>query len=478
MKSFASICRRFVGCLVLVALVSCDSREVIQAQVPADAGTRSPAGRTEDASLASIPLVRGNDSWPRLLGSQFDGVADVKGIEFDWSRTPEVAWRLPVGDGYGLGCVADGRYYHFDAARIERQTVERLRAFDLKDARLIWSVDRPLNYSDLYGYESGPRGTPAIAGESIVTYGVDGGLLCRNVADGSLKWSVATNDEYGVVQNFFGVGSSPLVLDSLVIVLVGGSPPEDQNIAPGRLDRVIPNGSALVAFDLETGTEVWRCGDDLASYSSPRPMQIGSKTVVLAFAREHLLVVDPSTGKVLWKKRHRSDKVESVNAMMPVVSGDRVFISECYQIGSLLMSVSIDGPKTLWQDPPKNPRVRAMECHWSTPILIDGFLYGCSGRNNPDSDFRCIEFESGKVKWSDDRRIRTSVARAGDHLVVLEERGRMQIVRPNAEKLDVVAEYDFGEYLSQPCWAAPIIVGNRMLIRGDRHVLCLAIPIK
>ena len=475
----------YLGALLcLCGLVSCDAQTESLVQSPAGGGglprvatdTDLAVGEPLGNSRTSIPMVQGRSSWPRLLGKQFDGVADIEGITFDWKQPPEVAWRLPVGSGYGLGCVFEGRYYHVDAQRKERQWVERLRAFDLNDGNLIWSVDRPLVYEDLYGYESGPRGTPTTDGKSIVTFGADGGLYCRRLADGSLLWNVATNEKYGVVQNFFGVGSSPLLLESMVIVAVGGSPPEDQEIAPGRLDRVIPNGSALVAFDLQSGDEVWRCGDDLASYSSPRTMQIGSTTVVLLFARDHLLAVDPADGKVLWKKKHRADIVESVNAMIPVVDKDRVFISECYDVGSLLMKVSIDGQQTLWQDPESDRRRQAMRCHWSTPILIDGYLYGCNGRNNVDSDFRCVEFETGKVQWSDGRRIRTSVARAGEHLVVLEEKGRMQILRPSPEKLDVVAEYDFSEQISQPCWAAPIIVGNRMLIRGDRAVLCLAIP--
>lgn len=491
MKSISSIASRFGLLFFLAVLVSCDHQDAIQAQPPSRSSEPqrvatepdSATGEIRDTARTLIPMVEGDFSWPRLLGNQFDGVADSQGIEFDWSRSPEVVWQLPVGTGYGLGSIAAGRYYHLDAIRkdlqqVDLQQVERLRAFDLKDAKLIWSVERPQLYNDMYGYESGPRGTPAISGESIVTYGVEGGLYCRKIADGSLNWSVATNEKYGVVQNFFGVSASPLIVDSMVIVPVGGSPPEDQAIAPGRLDRVIPNGSALVAFDLATGKEIWRCGDDLASYSSPRTMQIGSTTIVLLLARDHLLAVDATNGNVLWKKHHRSDMLESVNAMIPVVNNDRVFISECYQIGSLMMKVSVDSAETIWQDPPENRRKQAMRCHWSTPILVDGFLYGCSGRNKPDSDFRCIEFESGKVQWSDNRRIRTSLARAGEYLVVLDERGRMQIIRPSPEKLDVVAEHDFSDILSEPCWAAPIIVGNRMLIRGNRNVLCLALPTK
>ena len=46
----------------------------------------------------------------------------------------------------------------------------------------------------------------------------------------------------------------------------------------------------------------------------------------------------------------------------------------------------------------------AMRSHWSTPVLVNDYLYGCSGRNAPDSDFRCVKFSTGEVQWVDPRR--------------------------------------------------------------------------
>lgn len=440
------------------------------------------AAQTVSAAPATSPAATSTPlepyAWPRLLGEDFDGHAASGALQFDWSQPPSLDWTLPVGTGYGLGSVAEGRYYHIDAVIEDRTRVERLRAFDLNDGKELWSVKRPFEYDDLYGYESGPRATPTVAGDKLVSYGVDGVLVCRRRSDGHLVWSVNASEKFGVVQNFFGVGASPLIHEGAVIISVGGSPPEDQRIAPGRLDRVIPNGSALVAFRLDDGEELWHTGDDLASYSSPRTMRLGDDTVVLLFARDHLLAVDPSTGTVLWKHPHRADMLESVNAMMPIVDQDRVFISECYQIGSVLLRASREDVQVVWQDDQNNRRKQVMRCHWSTPILLDGYLYGCSGRNNPDSDFRCVEFATGELQWNDDRHMRSSVTLADGHLIVWEERGTMQIVRPNPEKLDVVAEYDFSDRLGYPCWAAPIVVGDRLLIRGDETVLCLRLPTK
>lgn len=446
-----------------------------------------------DEKVTNGDHVANNDpdqDWPRFLGNQYDGSVETSGLSIDWSTPPVVAWSIEVGDGYGLGTVSNGRFFQLDASRqfdaVTSRVVsrERLRCFDFASGAEIWSKSNAFLYSDLLGYEDGPRTSPTVVGDRVITYGVTGSLKCRNVEDGTEIWSVDTNEKYGVVQNFFGVGSSPLVLGDKVIVMVGGSPPEDQNVAPMQLDRVTYNGSAVVAFDLKNGQEVWRTGDDLASYSSPRPITIDGADYVLVFARTGLLLVDPVKGSTEWQFMHRASIRDSVNAMVPVVSGDEVFISECYELGSALLRVSKTEARAIWKDPPRDRRRQAMRSHWATPVLVDGFLYGCSGRNAPDSDLRCISWETGEVQWVDARRIRSSLARFGKDLVLIEERGLMQILRVNSKQLEVVAEWDLSKDdgarlgLNYPCWAAPVIVGNRVLVRGTDKILCLEFTVE
>jgi len=423
--------------------------------------------------------------WPRFLGPAFDGTVGKPTAEIDWTRAPKMKWGIEVGDGYGIGSVSDGRFFQLDAERqfdavTSRQVSrERLRCFDFVSGQELWSKSNDFLYSDLLGYEDGPRTSPTVVGDRVITFGVTGILKCRHVRDGSEIWSVDTNARYGVVQNFFGVGSSPLVFDGKVIVMVGGSPAEDQDIAPMQLDRVSDNGSAVVAFDLQDGRELWKTGDDLASYSSPRLFKLGGVDYVLVFARTGLILVDPAEGNALWQFKHRASIRDSVNAMVPVVSGDEVLISECYEVGSALLQVAKTGPRVIWQDPPRDRRRQAMRCHWATPVLVNGCLYGCSGRNAPDSDFRCVEWKTGEVQWVDPRRTRSSVARLGSQLVVLEERGLLQVVQVNARQLEIVAEWDLSEDSGErpgihfPCWAAPVIIGNQILVRGTDRILCL-----
>ncbi|WP_039961267.1 outer membrane protein assembly factor BamB family protein [Rhodopirellula europaea] len=442
---------------------------------------------------AQSPLTQ--PDWPRFLNDDFSGSAKLTEsapnsiASLNWKSEPKFHWALDVGDGYGIGVVRGENYFQFDATNDS----ERLRKIDLATGAVKWTRSYPLDYRDMYGYETGPRCSPTIAelddesGDAqIFTYGVAGQLTAWSCESGNQLWTNSLNEKYDVVQNFFGVGSSPLIVGDQVIAMVGGSPDDQQALAPGRLDRVVPEGTLMVSLDRSTGDVRWTGGDDLASYSSPRTITIGGTEYLLMFARDHLWVLDPTDGESLGKVYHRADILESVNAMVPIVDGNRVLISECYDAGAAVYDINVENDRatfeTVWKDPEGRRRSQALRSHMSTPILHDGYLYACSGRNAPDSDFRCIDFATGEVKWTALDRRRSTATRLGDVLLVLKETGSLHIVRVTPDRFDELAvwELDFAAgdrpALQFPCWSAPVIVGNRMLIRGDRTVLCLALP--
>src|SRR5205823_2411191 len=143
-------------------------------------------------------------------------------------------------------------------------------------------------------------------------------LHCVRADDGKLVWKVDTKADFGFVQNFFGVGSTPVVESDLLLVQIGGSP---KGSDPGDVAHLKSNGSALVAFDKFTGKVKYKTGDELASYSVPVLATIGDKRWCFLFARGGLLGLDPKTGKVEFHYPWRAKILESVNASNPVVVG-------------------------------------------------------------------------------------------------------------------------------------------------------------
>ena len=328
------------------------------AAVPPKAAAVDPSPPTSAGKAGS----RGAD-WPRFLGPTGDGKSPEKGILTEWPpEGPPVVWHRELGVSYGIGAVAGGRFLQFD--RHDDQA--RLTCLDARSGKFLWKFEYPTDYEDQLGYNNGPRCSPVIDDDRVYLFGAEGMLHCVRVQDGKPLWKVDTAKRFGVVQNFFGVGSTPVVYGDLLLVMVGGSPAESQGAGRFEMDRVRSNGAGVVAFDKRTGTVKYAATDELASYATLQPARIGDRDWCFALARGGLVAFDPRTGKVDFDYPWRARLHDSVNASTPVVVGNEVFLSEAYGPGSVLLRVKPGGCDVVWQDPPG--RDKAMQCH-SMPNL-------------------------------------------------------------------------------------------------------------
>src|SRR5262249_47129399 len=131
----------------------------------------------------------------------------------------------------------------------DKETVECLEA---QTGKLLWSLSYPTAYRDDFGFDEGPRATPAIDGGQAFTYGAEGMLTCADLATGHKVWSVDAKAEFHAPKGFFGIACSPLVEGNAVLLMVGAR-----------------NGAGIVAFNKNDGKVLWKNSDDEASYSSP-----------------------------------------------------------------------------------------------------------------------------------------------------------------------------------------------------------------
>src|SRR5258708_5636617 len=424
------------------------------------------ATEPKEPEPAKEPGNRPGVDWPAFLGPAGTSVSTEKGILTRWPKEGlRVIWHTRTDEGYGPPAVQDGKLYLFD--RVENQA--RLRCLDAATGKPHWKLEYQSNYEDRYNYSNGPRCCPVVDGERVYLYGSEGMLHCLRTSDGKPLWKVDTRKDYGFVQNFFGVGSAPVVEGNLVIVQVGGSPPGSDEV---DFARIKGNGSAVVAFDKRTGKEKWRVSRELASYSSPVLATVGKKRLCFVFARGGLVAVDLASGKEEFYFPWRARAYESVNASNPVIVGDKVFLSETYGPGAVLLKVKAGGCDVVWSDKDKRDD-KSMQCHWMTPVYHDGYLYGSSGRHDSNAELRCIEFNTGKVLWREEDLTRTSLLMVDGHFVCLAENGVLRLLKVNPKKFDEVAKMtivppDKGvspqawarlmtEKGGDPFWAAPVL---------------------
>jgi len=409
------------------------------------------------------------EDWPSFLGPRRNSTSIETDILRRWSDGPEVAWHRPVAEGYSMPTVAGGRLFHFDR---EADHV-RLSSFDSESGRLIWRTESETHYEDLYGYSGGPRASPVVDGHRVFTFGADGWLRCHRSEDGVLLWEVDTVSRFGVVQNFFGTGSTPIVEGDILIAQIGGSAPGTPDVHSGVM---APNGSAVVGFDKTTGEVLYRLGDDLASYASPVLTTIRDRRWGLAFLRGGLLAFEPQREGLRFFYPWRARRLQSVNASTPIVIGDEVLITESYGAGASLLRLGAAGFEVIWSDEPRRrPR---LACHWNTPVVHGGFIYASSGEKSGSAELRCLKWSTGEVMWSEPGLRRSSLLYVDDHLIVLTEYGELLLIRATPEGFQPITRSQVHDengdlLLRYPAWSAPILSHGFLYLRGEGRLVAL-----
>ncbi len=392
--------------------------------------------------LLALALLLGAD-WPQFLGPNRDGVSTEKAIPTDWTKKPlTVLWERNVGEGYASPVVADGKLILFHRVG-DRETVECLDAVTGKEQ---WKFASATDYRDPYGKGDGPRSTPTIVGGKVYTLGAAGLLTCLDLASGKLVWQRDLAKDYQPRESFFGVGSSPLVEGTLLISQVGDAK------------------AGIVAWEKDTGKEVWRATDQEASYASPIAATLDGKRRVLVFAREGLVGLEPATGKVVFEKRWRSRMRASVNAATPIVRGNQILLTSSYDTGAIVLEVKQDALRTIWSGD------ESLSAHFSTPAIVGDFVYGFDGREEFGARLRCIEWATGKVRWTAEGYGCGSIVRVGDGLLVLRQDGTLEILEANPQRHVVRASK---KVLTGPVRAHLAVADGRLFVRDNRKLVAL-----
>lgn len=385
-------------------------------------------------AAASLAAQSAGDDWPQLLGPERNLTYRGK-----WSEKSSFAslWTKPIGEGFSTPVVAQGRLLIFH----RQNNREILDSLDPANGKEQWSAAYPTGYRDDFGFSEGPRATPTVDGDLVFTYGAEGTLQCVNLKTGARVWQLDARQAFGVRKEFFGTGCSPLIDGARLLMNIGGEA-----------------GAGIVALDKLTGKTLWKALTHESGYSSPIAATIGGARHALFFTREGLVDADPATGRIRFEQRWRARMAASINAAVPVVVGDEVFISASYGTGSVLWKIQGDKATQVWAGD------ESISSHYSTPVYKDGYLYGFHGRQEQGQELRCIEWKTGKVKWSVPDLRAGTVTLAGTHLFVLRENGELLIAPADPKGFRPSKKVK----VSEPGLRAyPALAGGRLFVRTD-----------
>ncbi|WP_158545304.1 PQQ-binding-like beta-propeller repeat protein [Bremerella cremea] len=386
-------------------------------------------------AAALVPTTQAGD-WPQILGPHRNGHAENEKLPDKWSEDgPQELWRRDLGTGYAGPAVKDDVVYLFH----RQSSSELLDAVDLKTGERIWTCDMPASYRASINPDDGPRCTPVVTDDSVVVFGAAGQLRCINRETGKIRWAVDLAREFGAQEGYFGFGSTPIVYDKLVLTNVGGR-----------------DNAAVVAVTLKDGQFAWRAGNDGASYSSPTMATIADRPYAVFVTRFQTLLFDPFTGRILYGFPF-GQRGPTVNAATPLVSGNKLFVTSNYGVGSRLVELEKTQFKPIWENDD------SLSSHYNTPILVGDYLYGVHGREDLGrAELRCVELATGKVMWSEAGFGTSHLIYADGKLIAVKNDGAAILFKPDPQKFQELSRFQAGK---DTVWALPALSGGMLLVR-------------
>jgi outer membrane protein assembly factor BamB len=383
--------------------------------------------------------------WPQWRGPNRDGKATGFTAPETWPAALTQQWRVVVGTGDATPALVGDKLYVFSRQGEEEVTT----CLNVADGTQVWQDKVAAAPATGPGARHpGPRSSVAVAEGKVLTLGVAGVLSCLDAGTGALVWR---KDPFpGVVPRFF-TSSSPLIVNGMAIAHLGG-----------------PGNGALIGFDLATGEEMGRWGNEGPDYASPVLMTVADTPQVVTMTEKSVVGVSLLDGTLLWQLPFVPEG-RAYNSSTPVVDGQIVYYTGS-QRGIHAVKIEKQGETftatELWANPD-------LACQYCTPVLRDGFLYGVSDKGN----LFCLNAGTGQPAWVDegqtDKGSYAPMVDAGGVLMALPSSGELIVFKADSTAFTQLGRYKVAD---TPVYAYPIVAGKQIIVKDQDAVTAWQLP--
>ncbi|WP_437187703.1 PQQ-binding-like beta-propeller repeat protein [Planctomicrobium sp. SH668] len=410
-------------------------------------------------------------NWPHWRGPNADGTVVVGDPPLKWSEAENLRWKIQVpGRGSATPIVWNSRVYVVSAVptgkeappleasgdRAPRGGGEAASEFyeftvfcyQLQTGELLWKQIATTGVPHESGHptNSFASGSPVTDGERLyVTFGSHG-IYCYDL-DGNIIWT----RQLGKMQTRrgFGEGGSPAVWGETLVVPwdhEGQSRIYSLNALTGEINwqqdrdevttwdtplivpyedrvQVVMNATNRTrSYDLHTGEVIWECGGQ-ATNAIASPIVYGDLAICMTGYNGFAVYAIPlsskgdvtETDQISWKRNDAGPYISS-----PVISNGSLFFTKSKDAILFSVDAATGEPQI------RGKRMPQMGTLYASPIAVKDRLYYC------DRSGTCL------------------VVKAADEFEVLE-----------TNRLDEVID------------ASPVVVGNKLIIRGEKSLYCI-----
>lgn len=394
--------------------------------------------------------------WPSFRGADRSGVSPETGLLQAWPENgPPLVWHMEgAGRGYASLAIEGNRIITLgDGPSVAEDADEYLLAFERDTGKFLWKYKIGAPWVSGSPTWQSSRCTPTIDGELTFALSAFGDLVCCETANGNLLWRKNLKTDFGGVKaDSWGYSESVLIDGDRVICTPGGEK------------------ATMVALDKKTGATIWetvREGDRGAGHSSIITSQIGNTLVYVQTTGSGALGVRAKDGKLLWS--YEMDKTTAV-APTPIIRGDLVFFAAGYKRGGALLK-QVAQPDGEVKVDEIYPLKKELANKHGGIVLVGDYLFG-------DSDDQgipfCADLMTGEIKWKSRASGKGSAAfAAADGCIYIHfSNGVMSLAKASPDGFDETGHFEVPGGGERPSWSHPVIVGGKMYLREQDHILC------
>lgn len=404
-------------------------------------------------ATSSTSLIAEPADWPQYRGRRLDGTTTEK-ISQSWPSTGlKAVWKTPLNSGFSSFTTGGGKAFTLVTKSVEGVNRETLVALDAESGKEAWSYPLDISKYDGGGDSGsnenkggdGPRSTPSFADGKVYAMSLRLKLVCLDANSGKLLWSRNLVDQHGGSNIKWQNAASPVIDGDLIFVAGGGA------------------GQALLGLNRMTGEVVWKGQDDVMTHATPIVTDIAGQRQVIFFTQSGLVALAPKSGQVLW--RHKFPFSVST-AASPVVSGDIVYCSAGYGVGSTAVRLKKDGDR--WEATEMWRLTGNKICnHWSTPVVVGKYLYGMfSFKEYGSGPMKCVELETGKEMWAKPGFGPGNLILVDGTLLALSDAGELVLVKADPKGYSELART---KAVDGKCWSTPVVSHGKILVRSTKE---------
>lgn len=396
------------------------------------------------------------------MGPNRNNTASGEEIAKVWTEEgPAKVWEKKLGPGYGGASIFGDEVFILDRIKGESDV---LRCLNLETGVEKWN----------YTYEAtgelpypGSRAVPTVDEDYVWCVGPHGHINCIDKKTHQSVWSHNLLEEYGGELQRWGFSLSPIVYGDLAIVAPQGEK------------------AGVVAFNKLTGDVVWESrrltgqrfhvSPVLGKYGGiDQVIMISSCVKGDEFSTDEVVAFELNTGRELW----RYEGLNSFACIAPpaVIDENILFLTSCaykdkYDPVSILLEISLEGENFQLKEVFRNEDAG---CKMHPGIIIDNHVY--VNNNGRPNEMACLDM-NGKRVWEKESggnfEMGSMILVNGLIINQSGKNGDIHLIEPTPEGYKELGKASFFDSKKSQAWSPMAFSNGKLLVRDMEKIVCV-----